>query len=511
MFVGGLRVNAQKIPADEREGITDVSMNFVTTLWSMEAAAAVTLAVLYGGVWSVDRRNFANLTLCVVAISMTVVARVEVGMMHATTAAEYGEWVRLCYVPLFFAVVGQVLFVHLYLGTGRRDLLWTIIGIRLLVLAGNFLTFPTFAWRAIGGLRHVQFLGERVAVPGPILVRPWHWLSVASCVLIVIFIADAALRLWRQGGDEGRRRALVAAAGVGLPLGATIAYAQLVLLGALPLPLLVTPAFLITIIVMAVELSRGPLLYRQTRQELEELRSELARAGRVTALGQLATALAHELSQPLGAILRNAEAAELHLNSPSPDLEELRAIVIDIRKDDQRAGDVIEQMRALIKRRTLEMHPLALNELVQDVISLLHSDAVARHVALDYVTTPGLPPVSGDRVHLSQVLLNLIMNGMDAIQSSPASNKRVVIEARQREQGRVEVAVTDSGPGLPPDVIGKVFDPFYTTKSSGLGMGLPISRTIIEAHGGQLWAEHAPGGRGLTFRFTLFQAQGAMS
>jgi signal transduction histidine kinase len=127
------------------------------------------------------------------------------------------------------------------------------------------------------------------------------------------------------------------------------------------------------------------------------------------------------------------------------------------------------------------------------------------------VVAPGLPLVSGDRVHLSQVLLNLIMNGMDAIQTSPGSNKRVLIEARPREEGKVEVAVTDTGPGVPPEVIAKVFDPFYTTKSGGLGMGLPISRTIIEAHGGRLWAECAPSGRGLTFRFTLFQAQGAAS
>jgi len=168
-------------------------------------------------------------------------------------------------------------------------------------------------------------------------------------------------------------------------------------------------------------------------------------------------------------------------------------------------------MRALIKRRTLQMHPLALNEVVEDVISLVHSDALARHVALDYVMTPGLPLVSGDRVHLSQVLLNLIINGMDAMQTCPASSKRMVIEARPREEGRVEVAVTDSGPGLPPGAIDKVFDPFYTTKSGGLGMGLPISRTIIEAHGGRLWAERAPEGSGLTFRFTLAQAQGAVS
>jgi signal transduction histidine kinase len=136
---------------------------------------------------------------------------------------------------------------------------------------------------------------------------------------------------------------------------------------------------------------------------------------------------------------------------------------------------------------------------------------LARHVALDCLVAPGLPLVAGDRVHLSQVLLNLIINGMDAIQTSPATNKRVVIEARSREEGGVEVAVTDSGPGVPPEVFDKVFDPFYTTKSGGLGMGLPISRTIIEAHGGRLWAEHAPSGRGLTFRFTLFQAQGAVS
>ena len=486
-------------------------MSFVTTLWSMQAAAALTLAVLYGLVWSIDRRNLANLTLCIVAVAMAVAARDEVRMMHAATTTEYGEWTRLIYLPLFFALVGQMFFVHLFLGTGRVWLLSIIVGARVVVLVGNFLTHPTFAWREIVGLRQVTFLGEQVSIAGPTVLRSWHWLSLASYLLIIVFIADAALRAWRRGGAEGRRKALVIAAGVGIPLTLTAVYSQAVLLGALPLPFLVTPSFLITIVVMAVELSRGFILNRQTRQELEELRAELARAGRVTALGQLASALAHELSQPLSAILRNAEAAELHLNGPHPDLDELRAIVTDIRKDDQRAGDVIEQMRSLIKRRTLQMHPLALNEVVEDVISLVHSDALARHVALDYVMTPGLPLVSGDRVHLSQVLLNLIINGMDATQASPAYNKRVVIEARPREEGRVEVAVTDSGPGLPAAAIAKVFDPFYTTKSGGLGMGLPISRTIIEAHGGRLWAERAPQGSGLTFRFTLAQAQGAVS
>ncbi len=244
----------------------------------------------------------------------------------------------------------------------------------------------------------------------------------------------------------------------------------------------------------------------RAEQELEELRSELARAGRVTVLGQLASALAHELSQPLGAILRNAEAADLHLNSPAPDLCELRAIVTDVRKDARRAGDVIDQMRALIKRRTLAMHPLAVDELVKDVFALVQTDAIERHVALDCAIAPGLPLVSGDRVHLSQVLLNLIINGMDAIQASNGDIKRVVIGAGRSAEGKIEVTVTDSGPGISPEVIDRVFEPFFTTKLGGMGMGLPISRTIVEAHGGRLWAERGAGGRGLTFRFTLPEA-----
>jgi signal transduction histidine kinase len=170
---------------------------------------------------------------------------------------------------------------------------------------------------------------------------------------------------------------------------------------------------------------------------------------------------------------------------------------------------VIDQMRALIKRRTLAMHPLALKDLVQDVFALLHADAVARHVALDCVIAAEFPLVSGDRVHLSQVLLNLIMNSMDAIQTSSVDAKRVVIGARRGAQGKVEVAVTDSGPVVAPEVIAKVFDPFFTTKSGGMGMGLSISRTIVEAHGGRLWAEAGAGGRGLTFRFTLSEAAAA--
>jgi signal transduction histidine kinase len=472
----------------------------------MAAAAALTLAILYGLVWIADRRNFANLMLSVVAVAIAAVAGTEVGLMHALAVFEYDEWARLSHLPVLVAVVGLLLFVHFYLRTSRRWLLGIAVSGSLAVVASTFLVSAPVDWTNLAALRQAPFFGERVESSGGVALPQLHWLILASCLVAIGFVVDAAVRCWAKGNAEGRHRALVAIGAAAVPLATGVALAEMVVLGLTHQPLLLTPVFLITIVVMAVDLARRVFLSRRAEQELEELRGELARIGRLTALGQLASALAHELSQPLGAILRNAEAAELHLNRSAPDVAELRAIVTDVRNDARRAGDVIDQMRALIKRRALAMHPLVLKDVVQDVFALLHSDALARHVALDCAIAAELPLVSGDRVHLSQVLLNLIMNSMDAIQASSADMKRVVIGARRGAEGKVEVAVTDTGPGVAPRVIDRVFDPFFTTKSGGMGMGLSISRTIVEAHGGRLWAEAGAGGRGLTFRFTLPEA-----
>jgi signal transduction histidine kinase len=468
----------------------------------MGAAAALTMAAVCGLAWLGERRDPGRLVFLLIALGVVAGMRCEVGMMHAATAAEFGQWVRWYHPPIFSVILGYVLLVRLYLGTGRVSLAWTIVSLRLVILVINFLVYPNFNWQEIDSLRHVSFLGEQVAVPGDIVVR-WQWLSTASLVLMIVYVADACIERLRQAQPDSRRRVLMIVIALALPMITVIPWTQIALLGVEHIPVIAAPWFLFTLAAMALELSREIIMGARARREVVGLRGELVHVGRVTALGQLASALAHELSQPLGAILRNAEAAELHLNSPSPDLTELHAIVCDIQKDDRRAGNVIERMRALIKRRTLEMNPLAMDELVEGVISLVHSDAKARRVTLDYVVAPGLPLVLGDRVHLSQVLLNLIINGMDAMQASQPDSKRVVIEARCREQGKVEVAVTDSGAGVPPEIFNKVFDPFYTTKPGGLGMGLPISRTIIEAHGGRLWAERSAEGTGATFRFTL--------
>ena len=257
-----------------------------------------------------------------------------------------------------------------------------------------------------------------------------------------------------------------------------------------------------------VRIRRAHERERLARAEAETLqhRNEIAHVTRVATLGELSSALAHEINQPLGAILRNAEAAELFLQNDSPDLDEIRAILADIRKDDQRAGAVIDRMRGLLQRHEFETRTLGVAELIGEVAGLLRADAAARQVELEISVPENLPPVRGDRVHLQQVLLNLVINAMDALQDEAPDNRRATIRARVYPAGMVEIAVSDNGRGIPAGKLAQIFDPFVTTKPNGMGMGLPISRTIVKAHGGELSAENNADG-GATFRFTLPVAQ----
>ena len=239
---------------------------------------------------------------------------------------------------------------------------------------------------------------------------------------------------------------------------------------------------------------------KQDEGEMLRLRDELSHVGRLSTMAQLASGLAHELNQPLGAILRNAEAAELLLQRSPPDLEEVQAILADICSDDHRAGEVIDHMRALLRRRSQEHVALDIGELVNGVLLLVQPDAASRKVRLGVEVTQALPPVRGDRVQLQQVLLNLILNGMDAMAAVPPEARRLFVRARPVEAG-VEVAVADAGPGVPAAKLERLFEPFFTTKPEGLGLGLPISADIVAAHGGRIWAESGP--QGATFYFTV--------
>jgi signal transduction histidine kinase len=250
------------------------------------------------------------------------------------------------------------------------------------------------------------------------------------------------------------------------------------------------------------EVFTNTLSRRRSEIEGQRLRQDLAPVGRVSTMGELTASLAHELNQPLTAILSNAQAAQRMLDSDTADLAEIREILGDIVEDDKRAGEVIYRLRGFLKKGHLELSTLDIGELVSQVARLVSSDAIIRNVVIRLELASGLPPVSGDRVQLQQVVLNLLMNGLDAMRESGAGERTLVLRTFGAGPASVVVAVEDSGVGVPEADLDHVFHAFYTTKPDGLGMGLAISRSIVEAHGGQLKARNNPEG-GATFSFTL--------
>lgn len=236
--------------------------------------------------------------------------------------------------------------------------------------------------------------------------------------------------------------------------------------------------------------------------EMGRLRQQLAHIGRVSALGELSASLAHELNQPLMAILNNAYVAQQLLEAAAPNLGELREVLDDIVADDQRAATVISRLRALLKKGELNHVPLDLNALVGEVAELVKSDMVLRHVRMTLDLASDLPPVRGDRVQLQQVMLNLVLNGVEAMGAPISRDPALVVRTSRAGADAVRVAIEDSGSGIDMAHIERMFEPLYTTKAEGLGMGLAISRTIVDAHGGELRASSNPEG-GATFEFTL--------
>jgi PAS domain S-box-containing protein len=254
------------------------------------------------------------------------------------------------------------------------------------------------------------------------------------------------------------------------------------------------------------EQKRAEEAFKQSQVRLAEAQAELAHVTRVTTLGELTASIAHEISQPLAAVVTNADASLRWLSGDSPDLDEAREAIRRITRDGKRAGSVISQMRSLFKKAGTTKDRLDLNEAIQDVVVLTESETRRNKVALRKELTADLPPVLGERVQLQQVLVNLILNAIEAMATVEGRQRELVISTQRGEGDDILVAVRDSGTGFDPQDAERIFDAFRTTKPGGLGMGLSISRSIIESHGGRLWA--APNeGPGATFQFTLLKSK----
>jgi PAS domain S-box-containing protein len=239
------------------------------------------------------------------------------------------------------------------------------------------------------------------------------------------------------------------------------------------------------------------------RKRAEEATQNLMHVSRLAAIGELTTTIAHELNQPLGAILANADLAAVILEQPVVPIDNLREILDSISKQDLRAVETIQRIRALSRKRAMEIQPLDLNETVSDAIRLAQGDALRRRVQIHLNLFRPLPPFHGDPVHLQHVLLNLVLNSMDAMSDNAESDRQVFVSTAYNGKGMVEVAVRDVGRGIPPADLKRVFDSFFTTKRDGMGLGLSIARSIVLLHSGRIWAENNADGRGATFHLAM--------
>ena len=243
---------------------------------------------------------------------------------------------------------------------------------------------------------------------------------------------------------------------------------------------------------------------KRAEESLRKTQSELAHVTRVMTMGELAASIAHEVNQPLAAIVANGSACLRWLMGDSPNLGEARETAQRIIRDGKRASDIISRIRGLVRKTDPEKTPLDINQAVREVINLTQSEAVGKGVALRTELASELPFVLGDRVQLQQVILNLVMNAIEAMNTVADRPREMLIRSSQHESDQLLVAVQDSGIGIDSQNLGKIFDHFYTTKSQGMGMGLAISRSIVQSHGGQLWAVPNDG-PGATFQFTLLK------
>lgn len=319
--------------------------------------------------------------------------------------------------------------------------------------------------------------------------------AAVSCIMAGMSVKDRSIVGWLG--------ALVAAS---LPAREGRAQAALASIG----PQLLEEYGWSVVVIAAVLLVQAGLItfllherYKRWQAEIEARNrmSELAHVNRQATAGELSSSIAHELNQPLASILTNAEAAELILNSEAPDLAELKEIIVDIRRDDLRASEVIRRMRGFLKRAPFETREIDLNQTMRETFGFLSLQASERNVALYLHTSPEVLRVKGDPVQLQQVILNLVVNSMDAMERMPYG--RTVVGRTALNGGAVAVvSIADFGPGIPPDKLGDIFDPFFTTKKQGMGVGLSIARTIVLAHHGQIWAENQAGG-GAVFHLSL--------
>lgn len=611
-------------------------MSWITVAWSIMASAILTLALLHLFIWFNQTRQWAHLFFSIAAVGVTVIAGMEFLAMRAASIDQMATLLRWSQLPLFVVWVAIVCFVRFYFNAGRLWLAWTVCSLRALALILSFTTGQNLFFREVTSLKHILlFGGETISIPQGAL-NPFYIVGPLSMFVLVMFVMDTSVTLWRRRTDTGHRSMILSSC-ITFFLLAAVGHGFMVNVGLINSPYLVSLSFMPTIFAMSYDLSydvlrsaqlahrlqaseaelriseqrmslaisaaelglwewdivhdeiwsndNGRTLYgiakteqlsfdrflnslyaedrepvrlavdkalaggdnyegeyrimlpdrnirwlaarshiefnhrglplrmygvsiditrrKQAEMDVQKQSNELAHLSRVTMLGELSGALAHELNQPLAAILSNAQAALRFLERDSVTLDEVRDILNDIVAEDKRASEVIRRLRLLLRKDEVQHHlPVNVNKVVREVLKLVRNDLANRNITVNIDLASELPTVIGDRVQLQQVLLNLIMNGCDAAAHADYVEHHQLNIHTLRNGDAVQVSVGDQGQGIAFDDMERIFEPFFTTKSQGMGLGLAICRTIIKAHNGQLWAKNNAA-CGATFYFTL--------
>lgn len=597
-------------------------MSWITLVWTLFGATSLALALIHFSIWFRRQSLVNHLLFSVIAALVPVIGAIELIAMHVDTPAQYATMIRWGHVPVALLYILLLVYVHRRFGAGRTWLLIAACLVRASALVPNFLIGDNLNFIKVESLGRLQVWGgEVVNVPqGP--GNAWTLLGQLSYVLMAWYLLDVIRTVWRRGGLEQRRSAVLVCGSIILFILLHNAINLLVILGYLHLPFIVSITFAGAILVASYELGsdvvraaflaerlvdsqaqlheseqrlqlaaqaggmglwawdpdrgsswftttgyelvglapgetlpweglvarahpedhaamwqarqvalrtgvfdceyrlpqadgkmrwlvakgrseagtggvsgmiRGVLIdvteRRLLEQEAAQRRDELTHLSRVSVLGELSGSLAHELNQPLAAILSNAQAALRFLDRDTPELGEVRDSLVQIVDNDKRAREVIRRLRALLRKEQVPHEVVDLNALVRETLLLANSDLVRRSVAVSLDLQSPLPVTTGDPIQLQQVFLNLVVNACDAMQETPAQ-RQIIVTTRAMPGDMVEWSVGDNGAGIAPDDLERIFAPFVTSKAEGIGLGLAICRTIVQAHGGSLWASN---------------------
>ena len=473
-------------------------MSWLTVAWSVSATACAMLGLLHALIWVKQRPGKVYLVSSLMAFAAAANAMAELGLMHIFSVERYVSMLKFENLAVAVMLISMVWFVDLHLKTARRWLTITITVIWIIALIVNFQSPASLVFAEISELKRLTtFWGENFTI-GLGANNPWKSLADAASIFITIHAIDASIKAWRTGH---RDHALLVGGSIAFFIVAAGIHTPLVDAGIVATPYMVSFAFLAIVLALSYDLVNEVVKVPRFTRELEETRREMDRIVRANILGELSSSLAHELNQPLAAILSNAQAAQRLVANDFPKAEALREILEDIVRDDKRAGEVIRRLRRMLSRGEVQRERFSINTALNESIKLMRSELEASKFDLHVTQDKTLPMVDASRVEIQQVIMNLMLNAMRAMDRLPFDKREINLQTGLAN-GAVRFTIEDAGPGVTADNIDSIFEPFYSTGSGGLGMGLAICRRIIENYGGRIQAENLEHG-GARFWFTL--------